>query len=96
MIGDFRFEDGGVEIGKEAVEMEEGDPNCYDSAAMEAFWSTLKRHAMGRVPRGPRTECGVSSWSISKAITTGAGSKALSEERPAKLRRARAYAEIGA
>ena len=48
MIGDFRFEDGGVEIGKEAVEMEEGDPNCYDSAAMEAFWSTLKRHAMAQ------------------------------------------------
>src|SRR5881397_2258781 len=51
--------------------------NCYDNAAMEAFWSTLKREALEKSANWfkDRVRCVISN--TSNPFTTGAGSTAL-------------------
>ena len=55
------------------VERHESLGNCFDNAAMESFWSTLKSE--GLLESEPR--CGSACLTTLKRFTTGRGSTAL-------------------
>ena len=47
--------------------------DCYDNAAMESFWATLKNELLEGRPRSPRSRPGPRSSSTSRSSTTAKG-----------------------
>ena len=56
--------------------------NCYDNAAMESFWSSLKRELVYRRAFSARAEARAAIFEWMKFFTTARGSTARSVSNP--------------